>query len=469
MAMSGLILVYASTLVISSAFSAFLWYSYRDELLKHAFLVWLSVIVGFIAQGIFQSLNLAGFLAYSVNMSTIVILLVLRGATSSTKLPIKRLTIFLFLTLALSVLLFVFGASYMVGALPFSIGCGASLLYGAFYQRPRSPLDGGYRLLLGALSIHFADYPFLRTNEKFAFFGFSMGLVFCFCLSILIPLFVMRKISETHQEELEEKVKNRTAELNEAMIKMSRMNADLAVVNDQLEAVSRDNRSLLNVLVHDLSNPLQTISGASFMMRKKSGAHDEADWMRRIDGAVKDITGTIDHVRSYHAVRHSKFAIRASQVCLNDVVSNLHSDFSEALKKKSLTVEIINRTASKINVMAEESLLKNQILANLLSNAIKFSYPGGRIQITITSDNSTVSLIVRDFGVGIPDEKAAMLFDSGAPTSTVGTSGEKGTGLGLPIVKHYLKSMGGDVKLLRSPEIDAGTEFEINLCPAIAS
>lgn len=83
----------------------------------------------------------------------------------------------------------------------------------------------------------------------------------------------------------------------------------------------------------------------------------------------------------------------------------------------------------------------NIIIRNLLSNAIKFTPVGGNICIEGVEEGKTVSIIIRDTGIGLPVEviKNTTLY----PTSHKGTIGEKGSGIGLKITRELVEKNGG--------------------------
>jgi signal transduction histidine kinase len=86
------------------------------------------------------------------------------------------------------------------------------------------------------------------------------------------------------------------------------------------------------------------------------------------------------------------------------------------------------------------------IIRNLLSNAIKFSLENGTIALNVSRENHRATFTVRDYGVGISTERQQQ-FLSGNLETTFGTSGEKGTGLGLRMVKDFINAAGGSISL----------------------
>ena len=93
--------------------------------------------------------------------------------------------------------------------------------------------------------------------------------------------------------------------------------------------------------------------------------------------------------------------------------------------------------------MADETLLLNNVITNILTNAIKFSHRKGKIEISAFVEGDWVKLEIRDFGVGISQDKINEFQMLGSIHSSPGTEGEAGTGNGIILVKNYIELFGG--------------------------
>ncbi len=113
-----------------------------------------------------------------------------------------------------------------------------------------------------------------------------------------------------------------------------------------------------------------------------------------------------------------------------------------------------------LEVFADINML-NTILRNLLSNAIKFSEKGSNVYINTASHECTTRVSVRDEGIGISSENRKKLFKPYTYFSTYGTHNEKGTGIGLNLVKDFVEHNGG--KLSIESEEGRGSEFIFTL------
>ena len=106
------------------------------------------------------------------------------------------------------------------------------------------------------------------------------------------------------------------------------------------------------------------------------------------------------------------------------------------------------------------------VIKNLISNALKFSHLNSEVTVFINQIGEDNIVIISDNGVGIPFDKQADLFSFKTNRTTRGTSGEKGTGLGLLICKEYLEKNKGTIRAQSDP--GKGSTYTFTL-PFIAS
>jgi len=124
--------------------------------------------------------------------------------------------------------------------------------------------------------------------------------------------------------------------------------------------------------------------------------------------------------------------------------------------QKGLT--LTSHVDDSIFITADENIL-SQVFNNLVSNAIKFTPKGGRIDIYANKieDQQKVQFIVKDTGVGVEEKDIPKLFLVDKKFTTLGTDGERGTGLGLSLVKEIITKHNGEIYV--KSEVGKGTEF----------
>jgi signal transduction histidine kinase len=132
-----------------------------------------------------------------------------------------------------------------------------------------------------------------------------------------------------------------------------------------------------------------------------------------------------------------------------------------ALRKN---ISISNQTEKEILVYADANMLQ-LIIQNLIINAIKFTPEGGEISISAKIINKFVEVSICDTGIGIDPEISSTLFDFTTIYTTHGTSGERGTGLGLPLCKEFVERNGGKIRIESEP--GNGSKFIFTLQNAV--
>jgi len=120
-------------------------------------------------------------------------------------------------------------------------------------------------------------------------------------------------------------------------------------------------------------------------------------------------------------------------------------------------VEVVNNLPEDMILLADRELVE-QVFFNLLSNAIKFTQPGGRVVVGKDAKKSN-TLVFADNGVGVPERFVENLFRHEIKTSTPGTAGEKGAGLGLPYCHDLIEAHGGELSYRKAD--GGGSEFRI--------
>lgn len=128
---------------------------------------------------------------------------------------------------------------------------------------------------------------------------------------------------------------------------------------------------------------------------------------------------------------------------------------------ESKGVEVIFDTDEEERIIAFDPDKIERIMLNLLSNALKFTNERGYIYINISNEEDTVSISVKDTGVGIPKDKLGLIFERFMQVDKTLKRNHEGTGIGLSLVKAFVELHKGTIKVLS--EINEGSEFIINL------
>ena len=236
--------------------------------------------------------------------------------------------------------------------------------------------------------------------------------------------------------------------------------------NAKLDQLNLKNKKILQLIIHDISAPLQKID---FILN--SNKHQDIDPVKLI---IQKSTPAIDTIKQIINTSREMMAIEDGKIKLNLIPVDLLSTIKKAqefhqddLAKKNISIVVENNLNCPAFVLADEKSLKASVLSNVISNSIKFSHRNSTIRLEILEDNDQIILNVHDQGIGIPASLVTKIFNAEEVTSRIGTEGERGTGYGLPLVKAFIRSYQGDIHC-ESAE-NAGTTVRLTFKKATPS
>jgi len=233
--------------------------------------------------------------------------------------------------------------------------------------------------------------------------------------------------------------------------------AELRIKNKELYYLTETQKRIISILAHDVRNPLASIKNILELKQSQIlDAEDAAEMIKMVTGQLNNTIEMVENVVSWGQM-HLKFGqLNLIDFDLYDLVGRIFG--SETLNSIAKGNTLINNVPSGTVVHSDERALEF-ILRNLVSNANKFTQ-NGSISVDVKREGIKTTLWISDTGVGMLQEKAATLF-GGDVTSTLGTNKEKGSGLGLLLVKEFVERLNGSIAV--ESQINRGTTIRIEL------
>ncbi len=227
--------------------------------------------------------------------------------------------------------------------------------------------------------------------------------------------------------------------------------------------LNKEKDYFLKIVAHDIANQLANIKGLLTLIDyEKNEGFDRA----KLDAyceSIDSITGNmILMVRKVLDVRNLDLAILTPDmkpVNASDLMKDLILSYKETARRKNIEI-IVPDLDPEEKIVSDPQFLM-QAMDNLLNNAIKFSPKNSQVGIDLQKTNKAFTISVFDNGPGIPPEEVGKLFEKYTQLSTKPTAGEHSTGLGLSIVRKYVRVMGGEVWQENRPE--GGSVFRMEL------
>ncbi|PKO95347.1 MAG: hypothetical protein CVU12_10395 [Bacteroidetes bacterium HGW-Bacteroidetes-7] len=204
---------------------------------------------------------------------------------------------------------------------------------------------------------------------------------------------------------------------------------------------------LFSIIAHDLNSPFNSIVGFSELMIEKANEKNYSS-VNEIAKIILDSScvamNLLSNLLSWSQMEMGRMPFNPEYFDISTIFIETTTLIQPTAEQKSIQIE--NKISLKTQVFADRKMV-NTVLRNLLSNALKFTEIGGKVVISAVSSKNEVTFTISDNGVGIPKEKIDKLFSIDDNISTLGTSQEVGTGLGLLLCKEFIDKNNGKIRV----------------------
>jgi len=256
--------------------------------------------------------------------------------------------------------------------------------------------------------------------------------------------------------ELEKRVKDRTLILEEALHELERSQEELSAALEKEKELNELKTRFVSMASHEFRTPLATILSSLSLIRKYGERNDVDSQVRhisRIKSSVTHMTEILNDMLSLTKLEEGRISTIPEEFQLDDFISEIIQEL-QAVAKKGQIIHYNHK--GYCEVVLDGKILKN-ILFNLISNAIKFSMEGSPIEVYSVVNDTQIELIIKDHGIGIPEEDQEHLFERFY--RAINVTNIQGTGLGLNIVAKYVELLNGNIDFVS--KLNEGTTFKI--------
>ncbi len=242
--------------------------------------------------------------------------------------------------------------------------------------------------------------------------------------------------------------------------KTQHLNERISAQAVSLNQLNKTKDRLFSIIGHDLRGPItafETVTSViqNYLDKKDFSKVDEI--LDQVDQSAKSLKLLLNNLLNWSLSQQEEIQLNIGPLLLQPLVDDALEAYRDAASQKQI------RLVSKLQaekVQADEDTLST-VFRNLISNAIKFSPMGSEIRIEPEIDGQFLKIKVTDQGIGIPENKINKLFIIDKEKVRRGTSKEKGSGLGLVLVKEFVEMNQGTIQL--SSEEGKGSTFSISL------
>lgn len=232
-------------------------------------------------------------------------------------------------------------------------------------------------------------------------------------------------------------------------------------INDELESANQNKDKFFSIISHDLRSPLSGIMSLLDIIVSDYDSLGEDERKEILTEASKTSKSTftlMENLLDWSRVQTGNISYEPQNTSLNLILTSIKNLYYQKLKEKSIS---LNFDFDPEYLVFADSNMTETILRNLISNAIKFTKEFGLILISFETLDNDVLIKIKDTGVGMDEKQISKLFKIDQTHSTIGTSGERGTGLGLLLCKELVEKQGG--KIWIESVVNTGTTFYFTL------
>jgi signal transduction histidine kinase len=305
-------------------------------------------------------------------------------------------------------------------------------------------------------------------EDAAVFKGYKLGAV-DYILKPVNPQILRSKVgifAELHkknqllqlQEEKLIRINNDLVHLNQDLEKrVFERTCELETLNDTLKYLNLSKDKFLSVISHDLRNPLTALLISSDQLNHfaENSIYDEVrPFVKMIQRTSQNILQQLNELVDWAQKQREKVTINPEKLLLVHRVDQSLELLKDNYTQKNVVLE--NKVPFDIYVNADTLMLRS-ILQNVVTNAIKYTPQNGLITVTAQRINKMVEVCITDSGIGMETDTRENLFSNFNSVSEAGTNNEKGSGLGLILVKDFVTQHGGTISV--ESELGKGTSI----------
>ncbi|WP_405415058.1 tetratricopeptide repeat protein [Maribacter sp. Asnod1-A12] len=280
----------------------------------------------------------------------------------------------------------------------------------------------------------------LELNEQRKYVKWSLAALF----TSMVIVFIILKANQR------EKILNR------------KLAKQAGVLNDNQKALTQINANqdhLFSIVGHDLRGPINSLSEIlTLYIEDPEGKKYFKKFAPQLKEDIEQVQFTMDNLLHWGKTQMKGSTITIKSISVKKELEIILQLYRNEINKKSITIN--NQIEGNHNVFADQQQF-NVIFRNLINNAIKFTPKKGMITVSTAIRNNNLVIQVSDTGVGMTETDVKRLFSNTENFSKYGTNSEKGTGLGLRLVKAMVVKNNGDIVVKSQP--NKGSRFIVEL------
>lgn len=220
---------------------------------------------------------------------------------------------------------------------------------------------------------------------------------------------------------------------------------------EEIRQVNHTRDRMYSVISHDIKSPLANLTMMISMIAEgylDPQSEEFGEVIHSLSLNTKETYNLLENLLQWTCTQTGRINLQPELVTLQSLVDESLNVVNLQASHKGIFISTEIHGENKVYV---DPIMVRSVIRNLLSNAIKYTETGGRIEITGQTETDRVLLQIRDTGTGMTEGQLAALFNEENIQTTPGTRNEKGSGLGLHLVKEFTQRNHGEITATSEP------------------
>jgi len=288
----------------------------------------------------------------------------------------------------------------------------------------------------------------------------SIALAALLALVVFLLFFMVRqqKRANSQLEEKQLQILNKNQALEDT-------NRELKIAKEAAEAAAVAKEEFLSTMSHEIRTPMNAVVGMTNILLDEEPRDDQIENLKTLKFSANNLLSLINDILDFSKIESGKITLEKVDFKLDEMLKGITETLKVTSEKKQLSLKLDYDDNGLQNALIGDPTRFTQIFTNLIGNAIKFTPQGSVTLISkikeITDKDATIYFAVKDTGIGIPEDRREVIFDSFTQAMNSTTRLYGGTGLGLAITKRLVELY--DAKISVDSELGVGSTFYFTL------
>jgi PAS domain S-box-containing protein len=224
-------------------------------------------------------------------------------------------------------------------------------------------------------------------------------------------------------------------------------------------SMERERKTILAMFAHDIKNPaITSVLYLNNILSEKEHKLTKNQKLRlnATKENIEKIIRLTDNFLTFSSLDTNQYVPAKTVFNIHDSLEKTINELIPEAERRGISLSF-NRSNHHNPTLFADAAMIDRVIGNLISNALKYTEPGGKVDVKIKQQNSTIEIKISDTGIGIADDQLTNIFD---PFYRV-RSDSSGSGLGLAIAESIIKAHGGHISVKSS--LGQGSTFTLSI------